>query len=279
MKAGGEKIATITCYDFSFAKIVDQSGIEIILVGDSLGMVIQGEPNTLPVTIDQMIYHSACVARGLTVPHLVTDMPFMSYQTSLKDALQNAGRLMKKGRAESIKIEGGVEVAELIYRMNRLGIPVMGHIGLQPQSIHKYGGYKIRGKTFEEEKTLLEDARAIEEAGAWGVVLEGVPREVAEKITKRLKIPTIGIGSGPECDGQVLVLYDLLGLDPEFQPRFVKRYANLFETVSQALNQYKKEVKEKSFPANEHSFRKNLIDAKDKFHTRNALPRAKGANG
>ena len=265
MKFAGEKISAVTCYDASFAKLVDRSGIELVLVGDSLGMVIQGQKNTIPVTLGEMIYHSACVARGLTKALLVADMPFMSYQGSQGEALQNAGKLMKKGNAESVKLEGGVEVAELIYRMNRVGIPVMGHIGLQPQSVHKYGGYKIRGKTLSEEKRLLEDARAVEEAGGWSVVLEGIPMEVAEKISAHLQIPTIGIGSGPACDGQILVLYDLLGIDPEFQPHFLKKYANLAETVPNALQQYAAEVKSGSFPTEQQSFHRNLIDATDRL--------------
>ncbi|MBI4196799.1 MAG: 3-methyl-2-oxobutanoate hydroxymethyltransferase, partial [Deltaproteobacteria bacterium] len=196
MKRGGEKIVMVTCYDYSFARLIDEAGVDIVLVGDSLGMVIQGQKSTLPVTLEEMIYHSRCVAHGLTRPLLVTDMPFMSYQSSQGEAIKNAGRLLKEGKAESIKLEGGVEVADLIHRMNRIGIPVMGHIGLQPQSLHKYGGYKIQGKTPQEERHLLEDALAVQEAGCWSVVLEGVPVDVAQKITGRLKIPTVGIGCG-----------------------------------------------------------------------------------
>jgi len=251
---GVEKISSITCYDASFARLVDRAGIDLVLVGDSVGTVVQGQKNTIPVTIGQIAYHTACVARGLTQALLVADMPFMSYQSSTGEALKQAGRLMKEGQAESVKLEGGVEVAEMIYRMNRVGIPVMAHIGLQPQSLHRYGGYKIRGKTAAEERSLLEDARAVEEAGAWSVVLEGIPSEAAERITARLKIPTIGIGSGPGCDGQILVLYDLLGMDPDFSPRFLKRYADLASLVPEALRTYKKEVREGRFPDEEHSF-------------------------
>ncbi len=269
MKVTGEKISSTTCYDYSFAKLVDSSGIELVLVGDSLGMVIQGQKNTLPVTLQDVIYHSSCVAKGLSQALLVADMPFMSYQSSQGEALKNAGRLLKQGHAESIKLEGGVEVADLIYRMNRIGIPVMGHIGLQPQSVHKYGGYKIQGKSHQEEKRLLEDARAVEEAGAWSVVLEGVPAELAEKITEHLEIPTIGIGSGPDCDGQILVLYDLLGLNPEFKPRFLKRYAELCDLVPNALKQYRDEVRSAAFPGTQHSFYRNVIDATHQLRARN----------
>lgn len=274
-KQTDEKIVAITCYDFTFAKLINAAEVDLVLVGDSLGMVIQGQKSTLPVSIREMIYHTAAVARGLTKPLLVADMPFMSYQSSLREALQNAGRLMKDGKAESVKIEGGVEVAEMVYRMDRIGVPVMGHIGLQPQSIHKYGGYKIRGKTVVEEKTLLEDAKALEEAGAWGIVLEGIPMEVSQKITSRLEIPTIGIGSGPDCDGQILVLYDLLGLDPEFQPRFLKKYANLSEIISSALRQYSDEVKGKKFPDEQHSFqlKSEVIHAADQFRQRRTRDR------
>ncbi len=268
---GVEKIPTITCYDFSFARLIDKGEVEMVLVGDSLGMVIQGQKNTIPVTLSEMAYHSACVARGLTHPLLVVDMPFMSYQGSLNEALKNAGILMKRGQAEAVKIEGGVEVAELAYRMTRIGIPVMGHIGLQPQSVHKYGGYKVQGKTSGEERKLMEDVRALEEAGCWGVVLEGIPTEVAEKITGKIRIPTIGIGSGPHCDGQILVIYDLLGMDPEFNPRFLKKYADLGWVIPEALSRYSQEVKTGSFPAEEHSFRRNLIDATDKLRQKAKL--------
>lgn len=259
MKADGEKIAMATCYDASFARLIDQSGIDIVLVGDSLGMVIQGQRNTIPVTLNDMVYHSCAVSRGLTRPVLVADMPFMSYQAEFGTALKSAGQLMKKGNAHSVKVEGGVEVAELVYRMSRIGVPVMGHIGLEPQKVHQYGGYKIQGKSSKAEKELIQNAKALEEAGAWAIVLEGIPLEVADKITQTVKIPTIGIASGPLCDGQVLVLYDLLGMDPEFRPRFVKRYLDLSELIPNAVRTYVQEVKEKKFPDEEHSFRRNLI--------------------
>lgn len=264
MKVAGEKIAMVTCYDYSFAKRIDQTGIDIVLVGDSLGMVIQGHENTLPVTLNDILYHTAAVARGLTRPLLVADMPFMSYQAEFGQALKNAGHLMKKGNAQSVKLEGGTEVAELVYRMSRVGVPVMGHIGLEPQKIHRYGGYKIQGKGAAEERELQKDAKALEEAGCWSVVLEGIPLEVAEKITHALKIPTIGIASGPHCDGQVLVLYDLLGMDPEFRPRFVKKYADLSDLVPTALKEYVGEVKSGKFPDEEHSYRRNLVEISKK---------------
>ncbi len=253
-KALGEKITMVTCYDATFARLVDQAGIDLVLVGDSLGMVIQGQKNTLPVTLEDMIYHTAAVSRGLSNPVIVADMPFMSYQAEFGLALKNAGTLMKKGHAHSVKIEGGLEIAELAYRMSRVGIPVMGHIGLEPQKVHAYGGFKVRGKALSEERKLVKDAKALEDAGCWSLVIEGVPSEVAEKITQSVSIPTIGIGSGPDCDGQVLVLYDLLGLDPSFKPKFVKRYADLATATTEALRAYVDEVKTKRFPAEEHQF-------------------------
>lgn len=255
-----EKIAMVTCYDATFARLIDLAGIDVVLVGDSLGMVIQGHDNTLPVTIGDMIYHSAAVARGLTHPLLVADMPFMSYQAEFGLALKNAGHLIKKGNAHSVKVEGGVEVTELVYRMSRIGVPVMGHIGLEPQKIHRYGGYKIQGKGAAEERELLQSARALEEAGCWSIVLEGIPLEVAERITHSLKIPTIGIASGPHCDGQVLVLYDLLGMSAEFRPRFVKRYLSLSDLVPKAVTEFVAEVKGSKFPTEEHSFRRRLVE-------------------
>ncbi|HEX5035622.1 MAG TPA: 3-methyl-2-oxobutanoate hydroxymethyltransferase [bacterium] len=253
MKAEGEKIAVVTCYDASFARLIDEA-VDVVLVGDSLGMVIQGHESTLPVTLNDMIYHSAAVARGLTHPLLVADMPFMSYQAEFGAALKAAGQLLKKGKAQSVKVEGGEEVTELVYRMSRVGIPVMGHIGLEPQKIHRYGGFKIQGKGAQEEKHLLTQAKALQEAGAWSIVLEGIPMEAAEKITSVLKIPTIGIASGPHCDGQVLVLYDLLGMNPDFNPRFLKKYAQLSKTVTDAVKDYANDVKSGSFPDKQHSF-------------------------
>lgn len=254
----------VTCYDASFARLIDDTGVEMVLVGDSLGMVIQGQETTLPVTLNDIIYHTAAVARGLTKPLLVADMPFMSYQAEFGAALKNAGQLLKKGNAQSVKVEGGEEVVELVYRMSRVGIPVMGHIGLEPQKVHRYGGFKIQGKGAEEERQLVKNAKALEEAGCWSLVLEGIPLEVAEKITHTVKIPTIGIASGPHCDGQVLVIYDLLGMNPEFHPRFVKRYAEMGETVSKSVRAYVEDVKAQKFPDEEHSFRRNLIEISKK---------------
>ena len=253
-KVLNEKSTMVTCYDATFARLIDQSGIDMVLVGDSLGMVIQGHKNTLPVTLEDMIYHSAAVSRVLTHPLVIADMPFMSYQAELGQAIKNAGTLLKKGHAHSVKVEGGLEVTELVYRMSRVGVPVMGHIGLEPQKIHAYGGFKVQGKALAEEKKLIKAAKALEEAGCWSLVVEGVPAEVADKITAAVSIPTIGIGSGVGCDGQVLVLYDLLGLDPSFKPKFVKKYVDMASTVSSALKEYVDEVKTKKFPAEEHTF-------------------------
>lgn len=258
MKKAGEKIAMVTCYDASFARLIDET-VDVVLVGDSLGMVIQGYESTLPVTLNDMIHHSAAVSRGLTHPVLVTDMPFMSYQHEFGAALKAAGQVLKKGMAQSVKVEGGEEVTELVYRMSRVGIPVMGHIGLEPQKIHRYGGFKIQGKGAEEEKHLVRQAKALQEAGAWSLVLEGIPMEAAEKITSALKIPTIGIASGPQCDGQVLVLYDLLGMNPDFNPRFLKKYARLGDVVPKAVKDYVSDVKTGKFPDKEHSFARGEI--------------------
>ncbi len=258
MKVDGEKIAMVTCYDASFARLIDTVGIDIVLVGDSLGMVIQGRETTLPVTLNEMIYHTAAVSRGLTRPLLVGDMPFMSYQAEFGKAIKAAGDLLKKGNAQSVKVEGGEEVTELVHRLSRVGIPVMGHIGLEPQKIHRYGGFKIQGKGPEEEKHLVKTAKALVEAGCWSLVLEGVPLEVAEKITQAVKIPTIGIASGPQCDGQVLVIYDLLGMNPNFKPRFLKRYAELCEVIPTAVKNYVEDVKSKKFPDENHSFHRNV---------------------
>lgn len=257
MKEAGEPIGMLTCYDATFARLLDGAGVDVILVGDSLGNVIQGQKTTLPVTVDHIIYHLQAVGRGLQRAHLVGDMPFMSYQGSLDAAVENAGRLVAEGGAESVKIEGGADFADVIERIGRAGIPVMGHIGLTPQSVHRMGGYVIQGRDDEKAKRLLEDAIALEEAGCYALVLEGIPVEVSQAITERLSIPTIGIGAGVACDGQVLVIYDLLGLDPGFSPKFVKRYAMLHEVVGNAVRSYLDEVKERTFPAEEHTFHQN----------------------
>jgi len=253
-KKAGEKIAVLTAYDASFAKIIDQAGIDIILVGDSLGMVFQGRRDTLSVTVEDMIYHSRAVARGIQRAHLVCDMPFMSYQASVDEAVKNCGKVMKQGKAESIKLEGGAEIAPLVKRLVDAGIPVMGHIGLKPTHVHLMGGYKIQGRDPQGGKKLLQDAKALEKAGVYAIVLEGIPAKLAARISKSLKIPTIGIGSGNDCDGQVLVIYDLLGLYQDIQPKFVRRYAQFGEEAHQAIQNYISDVKSRKFPSEKESF-------------------------
>jgi 3-methyl-2-oxobutanoate hydroxymethyltransferase len=254
MKRKGEKIAMMTAYDFAFARIVDDAGIDIILVGDSLGNVVQGLATTLPVTMDEMIYHTTLVARGTTDAMVVGDMPFMSFQVSPGDALRNAGRFLKEGGAEAVKLEGGEAAAETIARITSAGIPVMGHIGLTPQSIHQFGGYRVQGKKEKAAERLIGDARAVQDAGAFSIVLECVPGDLAKTITEELKIPTIGIGAGVHCDGQVLVLHDLLGLTKEGGPKFVKRYAELGSAAREALELFIREVRERRFPDDDHSY-------------------------
>lgn len=254
MKEEGRKIAMITAYDATFARIVDGAGVEIVLVGDSLGMVVQGEETTIPVTLDQMVYHTRCVRRGIKRAHLCTDMPFLSYHLSSEQALATAGRLVQEGGAESVKLEGGEERAKAVEFIVRAGIPVMGHIGLTPQSVHVLGGFKVQGRGERARKKLMSDARALEQAGAFSMVLESIPAELGREITESLSIPTIGIGAGPFCDGQVLVLYDLLGMDNSFKPKFVKRYANLEGVMGEAVGRYVSEVKEGIFPGEEQTF-------------------------
>ncbi|HEY0840752.1 MAG TPA: 3-methyl-2-oxobutanoate hydroxymethyltransferase [Vulgatibacter sp.] len=254
MKQAGERIGMLTCYDATFARLLDGAGADVLLVGDSLGNVIQGEKTTLPVTVDQIVYHLRAVCRGSTRAQIVGDMPFMSYQTSVDEAVKNAGRLVAEGGAEAVKLEGGAEFGDVIRKIARAGIPVMGHIGLTPQSVHRMGGYVIQGRDDEKAAKLLEDALALEDAGCYSLVLEGIPGPVAEAITAKLSIPTIGIGAGPHCDGQVLVIYDLLGMDPSFSPKFVKRYAQLHEVIGGAVGRYLEEVKSGAFPDADHSF-------------------------
>jgi len=254
-KAEGKKITMLTAYDFPFAKIVDEAGIDIILIGDSLAMVVQGLENTLPVTMDEMIYHARLVRRAVKNALVVGDMPFMSYQASIEDTIRNAGRFVKEAGAEAIKIEGGLEVVERVHALTRADIPVMGHIGLTPQSIHKMGGYKIQGRTEESRKRLLEEAHALEDAGAFALLIEAVPMDLAKEIRESLTIPTIGIGAGPHCNGQVLVLHDVLGLFERFLPKFAKRYANLKDEALKAVLQFKKEIEEGTFPTDEHGFK------------------------
>jgi len=254
MKKRGEKIAMLTAYDYPTARILDEAGVPIILVGDSLGMVVLGYDSTLPVTMADMIHHTKAVVRGSQRAHVVADMPFMSYQAGPEDALRNAGRLMQEAGAQSVKLEGGKTVAETVRRLVEAGIPVMGHIGLTPQSLHQFGGYKVQGKTPAAAVKLLNDAQALEEAGAYAIVLETIPAALAELITERVSIPTIGIGAGPHCDGQVQVLHDMLGLYPEFVPKHAKQYAQLAEDAGRAVREYMAEVAEGQFPTEKESF-------------------------
>jgi 3-methyl-2-oxobutanoate hydroxymethyltransferase len=233
---------------------VDRAGVDMVLVGDSLGMVVQGHDDTLPVTLDHMVYHCSCVSRGLARAHLVADLPFMTYQVSAEQALMSAGRLLQQGGAQSVKLEGGRSVAPAIGRLVAAGIPVVGHVGLTPQSVHAMGGFKVQGRTDAEAEQVFEDALAVEEAGAFLLVLEGIPSELAGEITERLSIPTVGIGAGAACDGQVLVCNDVLGLDLSFQPKFVKRYAKLEEVAIDAFQQYAAEVRGGVFPGPDHGF-------------------------
>ena len=253
-KAKGEKISMLTAYDYSTAKLMDEAGINGILVGDSLGMVMLGYEDTLPVTMEDMIHHTAAVCRGAKNTLVVGDMPFISYQVSVEEAVYNAGRLMKEGRCQAVKLEGGASVCPQIRAITNASIPVMAHIGLTPQSINAFGGFKVQGKSEEAAKKLLEDAKAVEEAGAFAVVLECVPAKLAELISKSISIPTIGIGAGAGCDGQILVYQDMLGLFSDFTPKFVKKYANVGEMMTQAFRDYIADVQEGSFPAPEHTF-------------------------
>ncbi len=254
MKERGERIAMITAYDATFAQMLDEAGADILLVGDSLGMVVQGLDSTLPVTVEEMVYHCRAVARGARSAMVVGDLPFMSWQPSVEQALRSAGRFLSDGAAQAVKLEGGVEAAETIRRLVQVGIPVMGHVGLLPQSVHAMGGFRVQGKTLEAAQKVMEDARAVADAGAFSLVLEGIPSDLAARITAELDIPTIGIGAGVECDGQVLVCYDLLGLTPNLRPKFVKRYAELYATGKAAARAYCEEVRKGSFPSQEHSF-------------------------
>lgn len=253
-KENKDKIVMVTAYDYTTAKIMEEAGVNTILVGDSLGNTILGYEDTLSVTMEDMIHHSAAVARGVKDTFLVTDMPFMSYQTSVYDAVVNAGRLMKEGRANAVKLEGGVEFAPHIEAIVKASIPVVAHIGLTPQSVNAFGGFKVQGKDVEAAQKLMEDARAIEKAGACMVVMECVPAKLAEKITNELTIPTIGIGAGAGCDGQVLVYQDLLAMYGDFKPKFVKQFANVGEVMREGVKAYIKETKEGTFPAQEHCF-------------------------
>src|SRR6476646_1228352 len=252
-KRDKKKLIVVTAYDALFTRIVEQAGIETILVGDSLGVVVQGKTNTLSVTMDDMLYHTKLVAGAAQRALVIGDMPFMSYQASQEDARRNAGRFLQAG-AQAVKLEGGAAVVGQVAAMTNIGIPVMGHLGMTPQSVHVLGGYKVQGKGKDQATTLLEDAKALEEAGAFALVLEAIPAQLAETITHSVSIPTIGIGAGPHCDGQVLVLYDLLGLFDDFVPKFVKPYAHLKADALQALRRYKEEVEEGKFPSDSESY-------------------------
>ena len=250
----GEKLAMVTAYDATFARMLDAAGVDAMLVGDSLGMVIQGGSSTLPVTVEEICYHGRAVARGVQRAHIIGDMPFMSYHASVEQAVMNAGRMMKEGGFESVKLEGGKEVAEVILRLVRMGIPVVGHVGLMPQRVHTMGGFKVQGRNAVDAEAVLEDAIAVADAGAFALVVEGVPAPLAERITHAVDIPTIGIGAGASCDGQILVSYDLLGLNDTLKPKFVKRYEQFFRRGVEAARAYVEEVRDGVFPDVEHSF-------------------------
>jgi 3-methyl-2-oxobutanoate hydroxymethyltransferase len=250
----------VTAYDFTMARLIDEAGADMILVGDSLGMVVQGLSNTIPVTLDEIAYHGRAVARASARAHVVGDMPFMSYQVSAAQAVENAGKLMKEGAFESVKLEGGEEVAEHVWRIVRAGIPVVGHVGLTPQSVHALGGFKVQGRGDTAADKIIADAQAIEGAGAFAIVLEAIPPDVAARVTAAVSIPTIGIGAGAACDGQVLVCTDLLGLSRGHTPRFAKRYAELGDAVVEAVKQYVSDVRAGSFPTKEQSYKPNHAD-------------------
>lgn len=254
MVARSQRITATTAYDATFARMLDDAGVDVLLVGDSLGMVVQGLDTTLPVTVDEMLYHCRAVARGAKRAHLVGDMPFMSHQVSTSEAIRNAGRFLAEGGMHAVKLEGGIEVADTVRRVVAAGIPVMGHVGLKPQSVHAMGGFRVQGKEDEEARRIIADARAIADAGAYAIVLEGIPQTLAAYITQQLPIATIGIGAGPECDGQILVCYDLLGLTADRVPKFVKTYDNFFERGVEAARRYRAEVQAGEFPTRKHSF-------------------------
>ena len=254
-KEEGNKITMLTAYDYSVAKLIDAAGIDVILVGDSLGMTMLGYEDTLPVTMEDMIHHTACVSRGAKDAFVIADMPFMSYQTSVRDAVYNAGRLIKEGHAHAIKLEGGASVCEQIKAITEASIPVCAHIGLTPQSTNAFGGFKVQGKNMQRAKQIVEDALSVQEAGAFMVTLECIPEKLASFITDILDIPTIGIGAGNGCDGQVLVYHDMLGMFTDFKPKFVKHFGNIGEEMTKAFVSYRDEVKSKAYPAAEHTFK------------------------
>lgn len=248
MKQRDEKISMLTAYDFTMAGIIDQAGIDVILVGDSASNVMAGHETTVPMTLEHMIYHTSCVVRGVDRALVIADLPFMSYQVTAKEALINAGRMMKEAGAHAVKLEGGKPIIKTVKRIVDAGIPVMGHLGLTPQSIYKFGTYKVRAKEQEEADQLLKDAKLLEEAGVFSIVLEKIPAGLAKKVTASVSVPTIGIGAGPDCDGQVLVLHDMLGLNKDFSPRFLRRYDDLYKSMTAAVSRYIDDVKEGDFP-------------------------------
>lgn len=253
-KTRGPKIAMVTAYDATMAKLLEAGGADVLLVGDSLGMVVQGLPNTLPVTLDEMCYHGRAVARAALRAHVMGDLPFMTYQASPEQAVLSAGKLLKEGGCESVKLEGGREFAEHVRRIVSAGIPVMAHLGLTPQSVHAMGGFRVQGRDAKAAERLIEDAQVLEAAGAFGIVLEGIPGELGARITAAVGIPTVGIGAGPGCDGQVLVCYDLLGMYPDLRPRFVKRFAEIGDAIVEATRAYVAELRGGAFPSDAHSF-------------------------
>jgi 3-methyl-2-oxobutanoate hydroxymethyltransferase len=259
-KGMGPAIAMVTAYDFTMARLMDEAGVDIILVGDSLGMVFQGLSTTLPVTLDEVCYHGRAVVRGSTRAHVVGDLPFMSYQVSPQQAVESAGRLVKDGSFEAVKLEGGEEIAEHVRRIVRAGVPVMGHVGLQPQSVHALGGFKMQGRGGEAAAKIVADARAIADAGAYAIVLEAIPPDVARQVTAAVEVPTIGIGAGSSCDGQVLVCTDLLGMSRGHAPKFAKHFAEIGDAIVTATERYVSEVRGRTFPAAEHAFKPNRAD-------------------
>jgi 3-methyl-2-oxobutanoate hydroxymethyltransferase len=266
----GERIAMVTAYDATFARMLDRAGVDAMLVGDSLGMVVQGRNSTLPVTLDEVVYHSRAVVRGTERAHVIGDMPFMSYHASTEQAVENAGRLVKDGGVESVKLEGGREIADSVHRIVRMGIPVVGHVGLMPQRVHAMGGFKVQGKNADSAESILEDAIAIADAGAFCIVVEGVPADLAARITHAVEVPIIGIGAGVDCDGQILVSYDLLGLNDTMKPKFVKRYEELFAKGVAATKAYVDDVRSGVFPGVEHSF--GVKPAREASDAPRALP-------
>jgi 3-methyl-2-oxobutanoate hydroxymethyltransferase len=253
-KNSGKKITALTAYDYSFSRLLDETDIDIILVGDSLGMVSLGQENTLAVTMENMIDHTRAVKQGAQRALIVGDMPFMSYQVSVEQAVTNAGRLIQEGGAAAVKLEGGARMADRVQAIVQAGIPVMGHIGLTPQSVHQFGGYKVQGKNYLDSRKIRQDANDLQNAGIFALVMEGIPGELAEEITAELKIPTIGIGAGKKCDGQILVLHDLLGLNQDFVPKFVKQYAQMADSLKSAVSEYIQEVRDETFPGQEHTY-------------------------